>query len=115
MDDANQIEVPPSFQALYATAGGYRLSEPMTVVRQHYELCEDLAQMLIGQAQDLRFQLGVTDRDVLGRMQAGLVGPQSPVTAAQGRWVILRLAELLEWQAPDPPEPPEPCEKPEAT
>src|ERR1044072_5910587 len=40
MDDSNQIEVPPSFLALFTSPGGHRLLHPMNTVRERYELCE---------------------------------------------------------------------------
>ena len=46
MDDPNQIEVPPSFLALFTSPSGHRLTEAMSTIRERYELCEDLAQML---------------------------------------------------------------------
>ena len=42
MSEENQIEVPPSFTALYADRSGQRLHTPMAEVRQRYEACEDL-------------------------------------------------------------------------
>lgn len=100
MDDPNQIEVPPSFTALFASPSGYRLLEPMSVVRQRYELCEDLAQMLTEQASTVLFKAGGSQREVLERMQLALTGPESVVEPAEARWVVRRLAELLEWEAP---------------
>ena len=37
--------IPPSFLALYSGAR-QRLLAPLSVVRQRYELCEDLAQQI---------------------------------------------------------------------
>lgn len=100
MEDPNQIEVPPSFTALFASPSGYRLLEPMSVVRQRYELCEDLAQMLTEQASTVLFKSGGSQREVLERMQLALTGPESVVQPAEATWVVRRLAELLEWEAP---------------
>ena len=97
MDDANQIHVPPSFLELFAAPGGYKLTEPMAHVRERYELCEDLAQMLMEQAAARQFELGVTGQDVLEKMHQGLAAPGSPVQPPEGLWVIKRLAELLGW------------------
>ena len=42
MEDENQIVVPPSFLALFQDRRG-RLQEPPALVRERYELCEDMA------------------------------------------------------------------------
>lgn len=101
MDDANQIQIPESFLALFASRSGHRLNEPIAHVRERYELCEDLAQMLTEQASVTMFQLGVTEQDVLEKMLTALSQDDSPVPPPQARWVIWRLAELLGWAPPD--------------
>lgn len=100
MEDPNQIEVPPSFTALFASPSGHRLLQPMPVVRERYELCEDLAQMLTEQASSVMFKSGRTEREVLQQMQLALTGPESVVEPAEAAWVVKRLAELLAWEAP---------------
>lgn len=97
MDDANQIQVPDSFLALYASRGGHRLTEPIAQVRARYELCEDLAQALTEQARLTQFQLGITEQDVLEKMLQALTQEGSPVPAHEAQWVVRRLAELLDW------------------
>ncbi len=97
MDDSNQIEVPPSFVALFASPSGYKLLEPMSVVRRRYELCEDLAQMLTEQAATARFKSDASEREVLEKMQAALQQDGSPVQPNEAAWVVRRLAELLNW------------------
>ena len=99
MDD-NQIEIPPSFTALFIPPGTTRLKVPAAQVRERYELCEDLAQMLTEQASARLHELGVTEWDVLARMEQGLAVPGSPVTPPEARWVVRRLAELLGWEDP---------------
>jgi hypothetical protein len=98
----NQIEVPPSFLALYATPSGLRLTEPMDVVRARYELCEDLAQMLTDQASTAQFKSGAPEETVLRTLRDGLLTEGSPVQAKEANWVVQRLAELLQWEAPAP-------------
>lgn len=100
MDDSNQIQVPPSFQALYATPSGYRLAEPMDVVRARYELCEDLAQMLVEQAGTVQFKTGASEREVLASMKAALGQSGAELQDKEATWVVTRLAELLGWEAP---------------
>lgn len=102
MEDPNQIEVPPSFTALFASPSGHRLLQPMSAVRQRYELCEDLAQMLTEQASAVLFKSGRSRREVLQQMQAALTGGESVVEPAEAAWVVTRLAELLDWEAPAP-------------
>jgi hypothetical protein len=102
MDEYNQIEPPPSFVALFASPSGHRLLEPMSTVRQRYELCEDLAQALTEQAAANLFKSGGSEREVLEKTESALAGEESPVTAREARWVVTRLAELLGWDAPLP-------------
>ena len=97
MDDPNQIEVPPSFLALFSSPAGHRLLQPMSIVRQRYELCEDLAQVLTGQAAATLFKTGANEREALEKIHRGLASEGSPVAAAEADWVVTRLAELLDW------------------
>ena len=100
MDETNQIEPPPSFVALFASPTGHKLLEPMSTVRQRYELCEDLAQALTEQAAANQFRSGGSEREVLEKMERGLAAAESPLTEKEARWVVTRLAELLGWPAP---------------
>ena len=104
MDDSNQIEVPPSFQALFTSPGGHRLLQPMRTVRERYELCEDLAQMLVDQASTARFKSGGSERETLARMELALSDPGTGLARGELSWVLTRLAELLGWEAPGPAE-----------
>ncbi|TFY96322.1 ATPase with chaperone activity [Ramlibacter humi] len=101
MDDSNQIEVPPSFLALYSTPSGTRLIQPMAFVRERYELCEDLAQMLVDQASTAQFKSGAPEVEVLRAMREGLRAEGSAVEPPEANWVVLRLAELLQWEGPE--------------
>lgn len=102
MDDSNQLDVPPSFVALYTNPAGHRLTEPVRIVRERYELCEDMAQMLMEQASAAQFKSGGSEREVLQKMQAGLSEAESPVSPAEAQWVVVRIAELLGWEFPAP-------------
>jgi hypothetical protein len=95
-DYESQIHVPPSFHAVHADARG-RLRLPPAEYRARYELCEDLAQMLTERAQAIRFDLGVTEADVLQRIGQGLRDEASGLLPGEAAWVLRRLAELLEW------------------
>ena len=101
MSEENQIEVPPSFTALYADRSGQRLRAPMAEVRQRYEACEDLATHLTEHARILAHVEVPSEDEVLQRIHAGLRSEGAGVTHDEARWVVLRLAELLGWQMPE--------------
>ncbi len=97
MSDDYQIEIPPSFYAVY-TDTRRRLTAPMTEVRSRYEACEDLANHLVDHGKQVHFDLGVSEDEVLMRCHAGLLTPESGVSVAEATWVVTRLAELLGWE-----------------
>ena len=103
MDDPNQIEVPPSFLALYSSPTTRRLTQPIAEVRDRYELCEDLAQMLTEHSSMQQGDDPASQRKVLAKTQLALEGEASPVQPNEAAWVIRRLAELLGWEQPEPP------------
>lgn len=94
MTEGSQIVVPPSFVALFLAVGRLRPAETAAVIEQRYELCEDFAQMLLGQAQTRQWDLGITRHDVLQRLAQGLQG-SDVFTADEAQWVLTRLEELL--------------------
>ena len=100
MSDENQIEIPPSFIALFVEPGRIKPNATRAEITRRYEFCEALATMLVERAQTLQWQLGITEADVLERLHAGLRGPDAPVPPNEGEWIISRLAELLEWERP---------------
>ena len=95
MSDESQIEIPPSFVALYVPPGRLKPTLPRSELAQRYELCEDMAQMLVDTARTMEFSLGITQADVLQRVAQGLQGEDAVVTEAEAGWVVTRLAELL--------------------
>jgi hypothetical protein len=97
MSDDSQLAIAPSFLALYVDSGKTRPNIPRSELTQRYELCEDMANMLMETARDLEFRLGITDGDVLERIARGLAEPESVVSAAEAWWVLQRLRELLGW------------------
>ncbi|MCW7540084.1 hypothetical protein OOT46_19805 [Aquabacterium sp. A7-Y] len=99
MSDEYQIEIPPSFYALYSDARR-RLTEPLAVVRARYEICEDLAHHLVEHGKTLLFSVHINEDEVLRRIYLGLQRPESGVSAPEAVWIIRRLAELLGWEAP---------------
>ena len=100
MSDENQIEIPPSFIALFVEPGRTRPSATRQAITERYEFCEALATMLVERAQTLQWQLSVPEAEVLEKLHAGLKGPDAPVPPQEGEWIIKRLAELLEWDRP---------------
>jgi len=105
MHDDNQIFVPPSFTALYSDAR-QRVTAPAAEIRERYELCEDLANHLVEQAQTLYHVQAPSEAEILGRIHAGLCTPGAGVSPIEARWITLRLAELLNWRSPELPEVP---------
>ncbi|WP_425261087.1 ATPase with chaperone activity [Rubrivivax sp. RP6-9] len=93
----SQIVVPPSFVALFVPPGRIKPTAPRAVIAQRHEFCDDLAQLLMEPARTQQFSLGITELDVLERMHAGLLGDAAVVSADEARWVVCRLAELLDW------------------
>ncbi len=102
MSEDSQIVVPPSFVALFVPPGRIKPTAGRDEIATRYELCEDLAQMLTEQATTRKWELGVTEGDVLERFERGLCGEGSVVSVAEARWVMRRLAELLDWPDPGP-------------
>ena len=100
MDDPNQLPLPASFIALFVPAGRIKPTASRAEMAARYDFCEDLASALTERASTLLWELGVTEADVLDRMHEGLAGPGSALSAAEARWVVCRLAELLEWPLP---------------
>ncbi|WGT63840.1 hypothetical protein [Variovorax paradoxus] len=104
MSDDNQIFIPPSFFAVYSDARK-RLLEPIGVVRERYEICEDLANHLVGHAQIQHHTEVPVESEILRRIHAGLAVPEAGVSPAEAGWIVQRLAELLGWPSPGPEEP----------
>ncbi|WP_119155381.1 hypothetical protein [Caldimonas tepidiphila] len=99
MSDDYQIHIPPSFFALYTDAR-QRLTEPLALVRQRYEVCEDLANHLVDHVMNRTFHVQGSEPDLLWRYHQGLRSPDSGVSPAEATWVVRRLAELLGWDCP---------------
>jgi len=97
MTDEFQIHIPPSFMALYVPPGKIKPTLGMREMAARYELCEDLAHLLTDKAANLQFTLGITEELVLAQCEQGLLSEPSVVNPAEARWVVCRLAELLNW------------------
>jgi hypothetical protein len=98
MPDDNQIDIPASFITLFVAPGRQKPSEPRHVVADRYELCEDMATMLTETAKNMQFSLGISEHEVLVRIQRGLTGDDAVVSVREAQWVMQRLAELLDWE-----------------
>lgn len=99
MSDDDQILIPPSFEAVYRDGRG-RLTVPRDHFRARYELCEDMAQLLVEPSQAVHHDQGVSEDLILERTQAGLATVESGFNEAEAVWVVTRLAELLGWPPP---------------
>ncbi len=97
MSDGNQINIPPTFIALFVEPGRSKPSATREHIYERYDLCEDLANLLTEQATNKLWELGITEADVLERIHQGLADDEIGLTAAEAQWVILRLAEILGW------------------
>ena len=103
MSDASQLHVPPSFVALFVEPGRLKPRASREAIAARYELCEDMATLLVEHATTTRWQLGVTEADVLERIHRGLAAGDAGVDAAEAGWVVRRLAELAGWDWQDAP------------
>ncbi len=94
--DENQILIPPSFEAVHRDARG-RLTLTRDEFRARYELCEDMAQMLVEPCQARLHDQGLSEDLILQRTEAGLAADGSGFNGAEAAWVVTRVAELLGW------------------
>jgi hypothetical protein len=97
MNDDNQIYLPKSFTGLFVPPGKIKPSLGLREMAQRYELCEDLANLLTDKAANMQFTLGITEELVLTQCELGLLTEPSVVSPSEARWVVCRLAELLNW------------------
>lgn len=97
----DQTHIPPSFDGLYRDARG-RLRIDRDEFRARYELCEDMAQLLLEHAQAWHHDLGLSEDVVIGRTLAGLRGADGGFSPDEANWVARRLMELLGWSGLPP-------------
>lgn len=100
MSEESQLVLPASFVALYVPEGRLKPTASREAMAARHEFCEDLATMLVEHARTVKWDLGVTEDDVLLRIHRGLLDEASGVSAAEAGWVTCRLAELLDWPLP---------------
>lgn len=99
MDEHSQIHIPESFIALFRTRTG-RLPAAQGEIVARYDLCEDLASVLAQQAQALYHGGHASEEGVLAALHAGLTVPDAAVAPREARWIVLRVAEMLQWRTP---------------
>jgi hypothetical protein len=92
-----QIDIPATFMALYVPPGKIKPTLGQRELAARYELCEDLANLLTEKAANMQFTLGITEELVLAQCEAGLLAEPAVVIPGEARWVVCRLAELLQW------------------
>lgn len=100
MSDAWQIEIAPSFVALFVAPGASRPHTARAAVAARYELCEDLAQTLAPTASQMQLARDLHTCAVLAQCLQAITGTDAVLTLAEARWVMCRLAELLGWDMP---------------
>jgi hypothetical protein len=93
----NQVEVPPSFMALYCRHG--RPFETRAFIEERFEACDDLAHQLGGFCSEVQAREDLPEGEVLRRCHAGLLSMPDARPGEAG-WVVARTAELLEWEIP---------------
>ena len=103
MDESHQIDIPESFMALYMPPGKHKPTQPWREVLRRYELCEDLAQMLIEPTTSQQLQQDLPPQAALTHCLQGLRESPEVVNPDEAQWVVTRLAELLDWPAPEHP------------
>lgn len=101
MDEGHQIYIPPSFSVLYVPPGKHKPTIGAREMAARHELCEDMAQLLTEQVATQQFQLGITEDLALERCLQGLLATSEVLNEAEARWVVCRLAELLQWPLPE--------------
>ena len=101
MTEEFQIQIPPRFMALYVPPGRIKPVIGQRDMAARYELCEDMAQLLTEQAANQQFQRGITEALALDNCLQGLLAAPEVVSEAEARWVVCRLAELLQWPLPE--------------
>lgn len=102
--ELSQVELPPSFVALFIPLGQSKPAASRVHISQRYELCEDLATLLVQTAADRQFERDLHETEVLHECWQGLQSNDPlacVVNPREAAWVVRRLAELLNWPALD--------------
>lgn len=95
--DHNQTLVPETFLAIHSRHG--RALRPRAEIEARYGLCEDVALHAAGLLAT-RHQEGDDTNDALRRCHDGLRADPEAFLPAEAAWVVQRVAELQQWEAP---------------
>ena len=76
-------------------------TESRRTIEERYDLCEDMAIQTSEFCHVLQFREDLSEADVLRRCLASLRAGDA-VSHDEARWVMVRVAELLQWPWPDP-------------
>jgi hypothetical protein len=95
--DHNQTLVPESFLAIHSRHG--RALRPRAAIEARHELCEDVA-LHAAAFLAARHQQGDDTGAALRRCHDGLRADPEAFAAAEAAWIVHRVAELQEWDAP---------------
>lgn len=98
MEDPNQTLVPESFMALYVQRGKPTLQRHEIEAR--HEFCDDLASQVSEMCRTVQFGGDLSESAALRKCFDGLIEPPLSVSAPEARWVMCRVAEILEWSVP---------------
>ncbi len=98
MEDPNQTYVPESFMAMYQQRG--RLTATREQIETRHEFCEDLASQVSEMCRTVQFAGDLSQSAALRKCFDGLVEPPLSVSQPEARWVMCRVAEMLEWDVP---------------
>lgn len=100
----SQIHIPESFIRLFLVPGQPVPRHRAAELAMRHEFCDDLAMSLMPRAQELQFQLGITEADVIDRMLESLMvltavddSAEARLMLAEARWVVCHMAEQLGW------------------
>jgi hypothetical protein len=99
MYEINQTEVPAAFMAIYCRHG--RPLEKLATIESRHEACEELSHQVSSFCLGLQAKNDLSEPEVLGRCYTGLLASSATVNESEARWVIGRVAELLEWPTPE--------------
>src|SRR5215207_2448053 len=96
--DHNQTLVPESFLAIHSRHG--RPLSSRAEIEARYALCEDVA-LHAAAFVAARHQEGDDPGEALRRCADGLRADPEAFAVAEAAWIVRRVAELQEWDAPD--------------
>jgi len=99
MDATCQIEIPPTFVALFQKNRHVPIpAHQQREILERYELCEDLAQGLSERGRCFLLELRITSDDVLERFAQELPALEAlALSQAEQVWTLRRCAEISDW------------------